>query len=292
MSFISGLEHIVREEESLAPYNWLRLGGVAQYFAEPTNQEELATIVQRAREQELPVKLLGAGSNLIIRDEGVSGVVIRLSAPSFCDIQVNGTQIKAGSGSPLNHLIATSVREGLSGLDQLVGIPGTVGGALHGNAGTINSDIGESVIQATVLTSAGELKVREQDELRFSYRQSSLDELAILDVIFELEEGNSDDLTKHMQKLWIVKKTTHPASNQPSAMIFKDPGGLSASSLIEQAGLKGTSIGGVQIDETNANFITVSADANSQDILRLIELIQNRVEETTGVELEQAINVW
>lgn len=292
MTLIAGFEHIVRENEPLAPCTWLRIGGPAQYFAEPTSIDELQALVARFREQDLPVRVLGGGSNLVVRDEGVPGLVLRLSAPAFSEITVEGTTIRAGGGAKLGHLVSTAVREGLAGLEQLVGIPGTVGGALHGNAGTENCDIGQSTIKATVLTRAGEVRERGADELSFSYRQSSLNELAILSAEFGLEPDDVRELTKRMQTQWIIKRSVQPESDQNAALIFKNPGGLSADSLIEQAGLKGTRMGKVEVSDKHANFMVAEPGASSNDVIRLIELVKGRVSEFAGVELETEIEIW
>ena len=198
MGLISGLEHIVREAEPMARHTWLRLGGPAEYFVEPTAPDELATLVQRCREQDVPVRLLGGGSNLLVRDEGVSGPVVHLAAPAFCDISVQGQIVTAGGGARLAHVISSAVREGLAGLEQLVGIPGTVGGALHGNSGRQHADIGQWTCAATVMTRSGEILTRQRDDLVFAYRQSSLNELVILSAQFRLEEEDSQALTKRM----------------------------------------------------------------------------------------------
>src|SRR5437868_13278138 len=131
MPIPAGFEHIVRENEPLARYTWFGVGGPAQYFAEPTNVEELAALVKRCREHGLPVRVLGGGSNLLVRDEGVPGMVIALAAAAFGRIEVAGRKITAGGGAELGHVISTAVREGLAGVEMLVGIGGTLGGVLH-----------------------------------------------------------------------------------------------------------------------------------------------------------------
>ena len=292
MGFTAGLEHVVRENEPLGPYTWFRLGGPAQYFAEPTSTDELIKLVTRAREEELPVRILGGGSNLLVSDSGVPGLTIQLSAAAFGAVEVQGQRIMAGGGAKLGHVISASVREGLAGLEQLVGIPGTVGGALHGNAGTDTGDIGRHARQATVLTRSGQLITREQADLRFSYRQSSLDELVILNATFELDGGDPEQLTKRMQKLWIVKKSTEPFSGENTGCIFKDPGGIKAVKLIEQAGLKGARVGQAEVSETNANFVVVGSGATASDVQQLIEMVEDGVADRTGVELERQIEIW
>ncbi len=292
MSFLSGLEHIVREGELLAPYTWLQLGGPARYFAEPTNRDELCLLVRRCREEDLPVGLLGGGSNLLVPDQGVPGMVIYLSSAEFARVRVDGPTVVAGGGAKLAHLIATAVREGLGGLEQLVGIPGTVGGALRGNASCHGTDIGQWTQSAAVLTHAGEVADRDGEHLVFGYRESSLDELVILEARFQLEPGDSVELTKRMQKQWIVNKAAQPLQDQRKVMVFRDPGGVGAASLIEQAGLKSARVGGAEVSDRNANYIVAQNEATSQDVLKLIDYLRERVDERLGVELQPSVDMW
>jgi len=292
MSGLTGFDDIVRQGEPLAPYTWFKIGGPAAYFAEPRTIDELGALVRRCREEELSVWLIGGGSNLLVRDEGVPGVVIRLAAEAFSEVKVDGETITSGGGSKLGHLISIAVREGLAGLESLVGIPGTIGGALHGNSGGRGGDIGQWASQATVMTRDGEIHVRQRDDLVFSYRDSSLDELVILDAQFQLEPTDSVELTKRMQKQWILKKASQPLGHESAGCIFKNPRGMSAGMLIDQAGLKGTTIGGATVSERHANFILTAPGASSQDVLKLIDLIKGRISDRLGVELETEIEVW
>jgi UDP-N-acetylmuramate dehydrogenase len=292
MAFISGFETFVRTDELLAPHTWFKLGGPARYFAEPTTVDELAAVVRRAGEESMGVRMLGGGSNLLVRKPGVPDVVVRLSNPAFTKITPAKNQLAAGGGAKLGHVISAAVRDGLAGLETLVGIPGTVGGALHGNAGSRGGDIGQWVCQATLMTETGEILSRNRDELVFAYRESSLDELAILDVKFQLEQDNPEELTKRMQKQWIVKKANQPLDHQSAGCIFKNPRGMSAGMLIDQAGLKGTRIGGAEISDRHANFIVTDNGATSDDVLQLIDQVRERVFERLGVELELEIEVW
>jgi UDP-N-acetylmuramate dehydrogenase len=292
MAFLSGFEHIACEGEPLAPYTWFRLGGLAEFFAEPTSIEELQALVEHCHGQDVPVRLLGGGSNLLVRDQGVPGMVIHLAAPAFSQISVDGERLSAGAGTKLGHAISTAVREGLAGLEHLVGIPGTIGGALRGNAGTENHDIGQWTSQARVLTRKGEILEHQRDDLHFAYRYSSLDELVILEAVFALDREDRTELTKRMQTLWIVKKSKQPSSDQNMGRIFRNPAGVRAAELIEQAGLKGTAVGGATISEQHANFIVTGTGAASDDVLQLIELVQLQVRERLGVELETDIEIW
>ena len=292
MGFLTGFEHIVRDSEPLAPLTWLRLGGPAEYLAEPTSTDELAALIKRSHEEGMPVRVLGGGSNVLVRDEGVPGLVLSLTAAAFSQITVNGNIVRAGSGAKLGHAVSTAVREDLAGLEPLVGIPGTVGGALHSNSGSVGADVGQWTHSATVMTRSGEIITRSREELRFSYRQSSLDEPVILDAEFALEKDDSRELTKRMQKAWIVKRAHQPQGNLNVGCIFKDVGGLSAGQLIEQAGLKSARTGDALVCAENPNFIVANTGATSADVMKLIELLQHGVAETLGVDLETEIEIW
>jgi UDP-N-acetylmuramate dehydrogenase len=292
MALWTGLESIVRQAEPLAPHTWFRLGGPAQYFGEPRSEEELQELVHRCRDNAIPIRLLGGGSNILVREAGVTGMVIHLSAPAFSQISVSGKIVTAGGGAKLGHVISSAVREGLGGLEALVGIPGTVGGALHGNAGGRGGDIGQWTSHAVVMTRGGEVLERKREELVFAYRQSNLDELVILRAQFELEPDSPEELTKRMQKQWIVKKASQPLGHQSAGCIFRNPRGMSAGMLIEQAGLKGTRVGGAEVSDRHANFIVADESATSQDVLKLMELVRGRVKDRLGIELETEIEIW
>ena len=292
MGLISGLEHVVREGEPMARHTWLRMGGAAEYFAEPTSVEELRTLVHRCREQEVPIRMLGGGSNLLVRDDGVKGMVVHLAAPAFCNIEMRGQHLIAGGGASLAHVISTAVREGLAGLEQLVGIPGTVGGALHGNSGRQHADIGQWTHSSTVMTRGGEILSRAREDLQFAYRQSSLNELVILDAQFELDREDPAQLTKRMQKLWIVSKAGQPTGDQFAGRIFKNPLGMRAADLVDEVRLKGTRVGGAEVSDRNANYIIAGSDAIVDDVLQLVSLMRNRIAEQLGIELEAEIETW
>ena len=292
MPIPSGFEHITRENQSLAPYTWLRLGGPAQFFAEPTTIDELTGLVKRCHQDGVAVHVLGGGSNVLVSDAGVSGMVIHLAAAAFGKIAVAGKRLTAGGGAKLAHVISTAVREGLGGLEHLVGIPGTIGGALHTNAGTHGGDIGQATVSATMLSRSGETVTRGKSDLRFGYRDSSLDELVLLEATFELEQRDAAALTKLMQQTWILKRASQPAGDMGAGCIFKNPGGTSAASLIEAALRDGARCGDAEISPGHANFIVVGPRGKASDVLGLIAQIRAAVAEKMGVELEPAIEIW
>ena len=173
MSLISGFEHFVRENEPLSPLTSLRLGGSAEYFAEPTSIEELAAIVKRFSEEGVAVRLIGAGSNVLVPDDGVSGLVIHLSAPAFCQIEINGTKMRIGGGARLSHVVSNAIREGFNGPQYLAGMPGTIGGALHSNVNVPNVDLSSWVKSVEVMKHSGEQLTYPGEEIAFSSRESS-----------------------------------------------------------------------------------------------------------------------
>ncbi len=288
----AGFEHITRQQEPLAPYTWFRLGGAAALFAEPTSVKELTALVKACAANKIPVKILGEGSNVLVRDEGFNGLVIRLTSAEFGKVSTSGNRIICGGGAKLGHVISASVREGLAGLEELVGIPGTIGGALRTNAATHGGDIGQHVVSATVLTRSGEVQTKTQAELRFGYRDSSLDELVILEAVLELDPGNAASLTKQMQQAWILKRASEPSGEQGMGSIFKSPAGFSAKTLIEECELKGMRQGDAEISQKHANFIVTGPKAKSRDVLMLIDAVRKTVAERTSVILETAIEVW
>ncbi len=292
MGSLTGFENIVRQDEPLAMHTWFQLGGPAEYFAEPNTPDELIALVKRCHEEGIAVRVLGRGSNVLVRDEGVSGVVIRLVSPEFGKIHVEGQAITAGGGIPLGRVVTTAVHHGLAGMETLIGIPGTLGGALHGNAGTHGSDVGQWTVEATVITHTGEIVKRQRDDLVFGYRESSLDDLVILEGEFHLEEDDPRELGRRMQKQWIIKKASQPMGHQCAGCVFKNPRGYSAGKLIEDAGLKGTRIGGAVVSDRHANFIVAEPECTSQDVLRLIDLIRAQVNDRLEVELQQELEVW
>lgn len=292
MSITTGFEHFIRQDEPLAPLTWLRIGGQADYFAEPTTVDELVALVRRCREHDVPVRVLGGGSNLLVRDEGVRGVVIQLGAAAFGEIAVKGQAVTAGAGAKLGHLISATAREGLGGLEMLVGIPGTLGGALHNNSGNHGSDIGQFTHHATVLARDGQVHERTRDQMAFGYRQSSLDELVILSAELRFEPDDPVQITKRMQKQWIIKRAHQPLAHESVAIAFKNPGEMSAAALVEQAGCDGARVGAVALSERHANFIVAERGATSTDVLRLLDTVREQVLDRTGVELKPAIEVW
>lgn len=289
---IEDFSEILRRDEPLSQHTWLKLGGPAQYFVSPRTEAELLDVIKTCRSQQLQVHILGSGSNLLVREAGVQGVVVKVVEPLLCDVTVEGTSLTVGGGTLLSHVVAEAVRAGLGGIEYLVGIPGTIAGAVVGNSGGRTGDIGQLISSVKVLTQDNEIAVRRGDELSFSYRRSSIQDLLVLSATLELTRDDSEELTRRMRKNWIMKRSTQPLADQSAGCIFRNPRGLSAGALIEQCGLKGLSVGKARISERHANFIVTEAGATSKEVEQLISRIQKAVAEKFAVELELEIKVW
>lgn len=292
MPLLQGLEHIVKQDEPLAPYTYMKIGGPARFFARPENVEQLAELLTRAQNEDLPVYILGGGSNVLVRDEGVNGLVIYTRAPAFRYVRVEKDCVIAGAGASLWSAVRTAASHSLSGLEVLAGIPGTVGGAVRMNAGGRFGDVGQFAHEVTVMDWSTDVRTLGRDQITFDYRECSIEEPVILEARFQLEEDDPDAIARRMKKIWITKKATQPLSMQSAGCIFKNTRGLSAGVLIEQAGLKGYRVGQAEVSERHANFIITHPGCTARDVLRLIDLIRDRVRAKFGVELELEIKIW
>ncbi|HPY76228.1 MAG TPA: UDP-N-acetylmuramate dehydrogenase [Anaerohalosphaeraceae bacterium] len=292
MSIFSGFESIVKEHCPLANYTKYGLGGAADYLVAPQSIQQLQEIMKRCQENNLSVRVLGFGSNLLISDEGVKGVVIRLENPSFCQSKFEQTTLTAGAGANLNNLVLESVRKGLGGLESLTGIPGSIGGAARMNAGGRFGDIGSVIQSVTVMDAQGTVFEKAKPELIFDYRATNITAKVILGAVIELTESDPDTLLHMVKEVWIYKKNTQPLDAHNAGCIFKNPRGLSAGALIDRAGLKGTQIGGAVISEKHANFIIAEKGCKSSDIRQLIDLIRTKVRDKFDVTLELEIEIW
>lgn len=283
----------------LGPMTWLGIGGKAAILAHPQSVADLSSIVTRCREHDAPLRIIGAGANLLVADEGVDGVVIVLDAPAFQAINITGNIVRAGGGVHLFKLINTTVTAGLAGLEVLAGIPATVGGAIRMNAGGTYGDIGRSVRSVTLMDSQGQVFTRDRSDLIFSYRSTNIDARFILEAEFELEPEDEDTLSKHYKQVMAYKKATQPLAASSAGCTFKNPPDdpatgekRPAGKLIDMAGLKGTRIGNAQVSDQHANFILCHKDCTAGDVRALIEKMQLAVREKFGVELEREVVVW
>ncbi len=237
MSQFDEFRKFLRRDVPLAMHTRLQLGGPAEFFAEPTSETELLDILKQSRNESVPVRAIGSGTSILPGNEGVSGVVLSLAAPVFCGITVEGNCVTAGAGEKLGRVVTQSVAQGLSGIENLVGIPGTVGGALRGNVGTNSGDLGQWVESVKVVDFNANVFELSRNEVTFGYRTSSLDDVIILSATLVLRQDDVTELAKRLQKIWIVRKTQQPTGERVSGYMFKNPQtGSAARELIERAG--------------------------------------------------------
>lgn len=283
---------IAQARAPLASYTLLHVGGSVDVLIRPRSVEELRRVLRRTLEGSVPLHVLGGGGNVLPRDEGVRGAVVLLDAPAFRVLRTDGRRVHAGCGAKLSELIAHAARHNLAGLEPLVGMPGTVGGALRLNAGDRTSDIGQFVRHVEVLDSQAALHTRDHDGLRLGAALGQLDDPILLGADFELEPDQPDAIVKRLRKALIQWTAQHPFTAQAAARAFRNPPGLSAAALIEQAGLVGTRVGKALVSDRNANYVIAEPGAAARDVLGLLDLVRDHVEKRFHVELEPAISVW
>jgi len=292
MNIFRGLKEIVETDYPLAKRTWYGLGGLADYFIRPKTVEQLKEVVRRCGENNIRIYVMGFGSNLLISDDGLRAAVIKLEAEQFTQIEFNGEEVTAWAGAELSKLVLTCVKKGLSGIEALTGIPGSVGGAVKMNAGGNFGDFGAVVETVTLMDSEGNVFEKSKPELVFDYRRTNITAKFILNARLKLNAADSEHIMRTVKEIWIYKKNNQPLNTKNSGCIFKNPRGVSAGALIDRAGLKGLQIGGAVVSEKHANFIIAEKGCKSRDVKRLIEAIKQRVKEKFDTELELEIEVW
>jgi len=292
MSIFSGLEKIVETDYRLARHTWYGLGGPADYFVRPRNIEELKKVALLCGENNVPIRMMGFGSNLLISDDGVRGAVIKLEGDRFGQIEFKGEEVVAGAGAELSRVVLTCVKKGLSGIEALTGIPGSIGGAVKMNAGGSFGDIGAAVEAVRLMDGAGNVFEQSKPELMFDYRRTNITAGFILGARMKLTDADPEQIMRTVKEIWIYKKNNQPLNAKNSGCIFKNPRGMSAGAIIDRAGLKGLQVGGATVSEKHANFIMAQKDCRSKDVMRLIEVVKQRVREKFDIELELEVEIW
>jgi UDP-N-acetylmuramate dehydrogenase len=218
--------------------------------------------------------------------------VIKLESEQFEQIRFDGEQITAWAGAELSKLVLSCVQKGLSGLEPLTGIPGSVGGAVKMNAGGNFGDFGSAVEAVTLMDRWGSVSEKSKPELVFDYRSTNITAKFILNAQLKLSAADPEQIMRTVKEVWIYKKNNQPLNTRNSGCIFKNPRDAAAGALIDRAGLKGTQIGGAIVSEKHANFIIAQKGCKSHDVMRLIETVMQKVKEKFGVELELEIEIW
>ncbi|HBI02908.1 MAG TPA: UDP-N-acetylenolpyruvoylglucosamine reductase [Paenibacillaceae bacterium] len=273
-------------EEPMSNHTTWKIGGPADLFIEPTDKYKLAHSLKVIKKYQVPWIVIGKGSNLLVRDQGIRGVVIKLSE-GFSHISFHDNEVTVGAGYSFIRLAVMAGKEGLTGLEFAGGIPGTVGGAIYMNAGAHGSDVSRILKDAEVLLENGDLVKYKPEELEFAYRTSLFQtrKAIVIEATFQLTHGDRKEIAKQMATHKDRRRLTQPLTMPCAGSVFRNPPGDHAGRLIESAGLKGLKVGGAQVSEKHANFIVNCGNATAQDVLTLIEQVKQTIQERFHVTL-------
>lgn len=278
--------------EPMSRHTSFKIGGAADIMALPANEQELQALLKRAAEKNVAVTLIGNGSNLLVRDKGIRGLVIKLGN-MLCDIKVDGERLSFGSGVSLAMASRKAADLGLTGMEFAVGIPGSIGGAVYMNAGAYDGEMANVVESVRVVEPNGDARVLLADELDFAYRKTSLQKSGriVTEVNLKLTPGSKEDITAKMADFSHRRISKQPLELPSAGSMFKRPVGYFAGTLIEQTGLKGYTVGGAQVSEKHAGFVVNVGGATAADVLQLIKDVQDKVFAAHGVHLEPEVLV-
>jgi UDP-N-acetylmuramate dehydrogenase len=285
------IDSIFKYDVPLQRYTSFKTGGTAEIFAEPRSISELRKVLQFCEDEQKRIFILGNGSNILVNDNGVQGVVIHLGG-DFKEIKRDGKYIFSKAAVKLPQLIRKTALWGLGGFEVLTGIPGTVGGATKMNAGGKYGCISEMINSVTTMTFDGEMKNINCKDIEFTYRGCNLNKQIIIEVEFLLKESRKEEILGRMDEIFKEKKGKQPLSTLNAGCIFRNTPYFKAAELIEKAGLKGKKIGGAIVSQKHANFIVNTENATSADILKLVKIIKETIKKKYDVPLETEIQIW
>ncbi|MFI3904024.1 UDP-N-acetylmuramate dehydrogenase [Ochrobactrum sp. S1502_03] len=287
---LSGLRGKLTPDAGMDKITWFRAGGPAQVLFQPADEEDLSEFL-KAVPEEIPLLVVGIGSNLLVRDGGIPGFVVRLSAKGFGHVeQVSQTQLRAGTATPDKRVAAAALEAGLSGFHFYHGIPGGIGGALRMNAGANGVETRERVVEVRALDRKGELHILSNADMGYAYRHSSASpELIFTSALFEGIPGDRDEIQKAMDAVQNHRETVQPVREKTGGSTFKNPEGTSAWKEIDKAGCRGLRVGGAQMSEMHCNFMINAGDATGYDLETLGETVRAKVYENSGIRLHWEI---
>lgn len=292
MAFLDDFAAITVANAPLAPHTHLRIGGHAEYLVTPRTRAELAAVVAACFSQKIPFRVLGVGTNLLVRELPLSGVVVRLVGPEFTSVTVEGQTLKAGGGATLADVVTAAANAGLEGFETFIGVTATIGGALRCNAGDRSGEIADHLVRLDVLDTKGLVKSREKAEIRFGEHDSDINDPVILAVEFHLQRDDAAAIAKRMRRAWIHRKAEQPLSHQAAIRAFKNINGEPAQALIERANLVREKVGAAEVSDRNANYLIAHPGTTAADIIALANKIRETVRANFGVTLEQEFKVW
>lgn len=284
-------EQNVMVNEQLKKHTYTRLGGKADFFVTPKTYQQVQQIVKLSIREDIPFTLLGNGSNLIVKDGGIRGIVLNLN--QLTSIEFDGTTIVAQSGARIIDVSKEALTKTLTGLEFACGIPGTVGGALFMNAGAYGGEIKNVLESAIVVDRVGDLHTLSADDLDLEYRSSNIPEKGyiVLEATFSMELGNYDNIKAVMDDLTFKRESKQPLEYPSCGSVFKRPPGYFAGKLIQDSGLQGKQIGGAQVSLKHAGFIVNIDDASAEEYISLIHHVQDTVKDKFGVNLEREVKI-
>ena len=290
-----GIRGTVLKNVLMQRYTSMKVGGPVSYLVYPRDEEDLLRVLGIAKEAGIKYRFVGNGTNIIVHDKGLKEAVIRttrMKRVSYSKVD-DDALAEASGGAPLKGFIVDNVRHGLSGLEKLYWIPGTVGGGIKMNAGSFGSWISDTLESVRLLDKEGEITTFQKDEMGFGYRTSRVESSeCVLTARFHLRNRNKDDIQKDMEYVFDERKKRHPMDFPSAGSVFKGVDGEPAWKFIEKAGLKGLSIGGAMVSDKHANFIINTGRARAEDVKLLIERIKKEVFEKMGVTLEEEVELW
>jgi UDP-N-acetylmuramate dehydrogenase len=292
--FASVLYKLIGEEnvlidEPMKKHTSFKVGGPVDILVTPENYEQVVTIIKTCKEKAVPFYVIGNGSNLLIKDGGIRGVIIKLT--KLNKIEVNENRIVAGGGAPLVGVSQKALKSNLTGIEFACGIPGSVGGALTMNAGAYNGEMSQIVESATVVDKEGNIKNLNLNQLELGYRFSTVmkNSYTVLEVTFKLQSGECDKIKARMDELTRRRTEKQPLEYPSAGSTFKRPEGTFAPKLIEETGLKGISVRDAEVSKKHSGFIINKGNANAKDIIELINIVQKNVREKFNIELHTEV---
>lgn len=278
------------EDANLSRLSWFRTGGNAELLFEPADEDDLVTVL-RHLPGSVPITVIGVGSNLLVRDGGVDGLVIRLGR-GFSEISMRGNVVSAGAGAMDVHVAKAAAKHGLSGLEFLVGVPGTIGGAVRMNAGAYGREVKDVLKHAHAVDRYGHIVELQPEDMEYSYRHSALDgTMIVLKAAFNASVGIEDEILERMNEISSTRAESQPLGTRTGGSTFKNPEGQHAWQLIDDAGCRGMRIGDAQVSEKHCNFLINHGGATAQELETLGEKVRTAVKADSGVELEWEIRM-
>ena len=281
----------IKCNEPLKQYTMTRLGGNADLFIMPGTEEEAQAVVKYAYENEVPILMLGNGSNMVVRDGGVRGIVLNFSKLDAVEIQ--GDVVVAQAGALIIDVSRQVAATGLTGFEFACGIPGSIGGAMAMNAGAYGGEVKDVIVDCTVLTQEGERLVLSKDELELGYRKSIIAKNGyyVLNAKFQLEKGDQQEIDAKIADLTHQRESKQPLEYPSAGSVFKRPPGYFAGKLIQDSGLQGKGVGGAEVSTKHAGFIVNKNNATATDYIQTIQMVQRTVKEKFDVELEMEVKI-